>query len=84
MTPALREAFLENPEYVLALMFSAPDAKESVQQSVTIEFTDDEVKATIARPERETPAPRLLAGKDTIYSANRHLPNTDGPRPGLR
>ena len=29
MTPALREAFLENPEYVLALMFSAPDQKES-------------------------------------------------------
>jgi hypothetical protein len=30
MTPALEEAFLENPEYVLALMFSAPNPKGKI------------------------------------------------------
>jgi hypothetical protein len=69
MTPALREAFLENPEYVLALMFSAPDKKESQRQSVTIDFSEDGVTATVPRPERDTPAPQLLANKETIYSA---------------
>jgi len=69
MTRTLREAFLQNPEYVLALMFSAPDQNESQYQSVTIDFSDDEVRATAPRPERESAAPRLLASKDTIYAA---------------
>lgn len=69
MTPTLRESFLENPEYVLALMFSAPDKKESQHQFVTIDFTDDQVTTTVQRPERESPQLQLLASKETIYVA---------------
>jgi hypothetical protein len=69
MTPTLLGAFVENPEYVLALMFSAPDKKENQHQSVTLDFSDDGVIATVPRPERDPPAPLLLASKDTIYAA---------------
>jgi|ERR1700691_1410890 len=67
MTPRLRKAFLENPEYILALMFSAPDDKSSQHQSLTIDFLDNEVRATV--PLREAPTLRLLASKETIYAA---------------
>jgi hypothetical protein len=69
MTPALRESFWENPEYVLALAFSVPDKNASRPQSVTIDFSDNEVTATVQLPERESPPPQLLASKDTIYAA---------------
>ena len=69
MTPALREAFLENPEYIVALMLSAPDQKENLHQSVTIDFSNDEVRATVPRPDWENPETQLLASKDTIYAA---------------
>lgn len=64
-----REAFTANPEYLLALMFSAaPSVKRSTSSSVLVEFEDDAVTARVQRASEEEPL-RLLASKDTIYSA---------------
>jgi hypothetical protein len=68
MATSLPELLFDRPELVLALMFSAPAAQSTSSQSVLIDFTDQDVRATVKRP-RSTTAPLLLVSKDTILSA---------------
>jgi hypothetical protein len=70
MAATVDESFINRPEYLLALMFSAPDEQTKAFPSVTIDFMDSEVRATVQRPcEDSRRAPRLLATKDTIFAA---------------
>jgi len=71
MTPRqLRETFSERPEFLLALMLSTPNARAVAPvNTVTIDFSGSEVIARVQRPEERSEAPRLLATKQTIFSA---------------
>jgi hypothetical protein len=70
MAKSLPDLFLDRPDCALALMFSAPARQSSPIQSVTVEFTDEEVRATVKRPRSSAvAAPRLLASKETIFAA---------------
>jgi hypothetical protein len=65
----LREAFLENPERLLALMLSTPaEQRGKSPSSITIDFTETEVHAKVPRPREIDPAPQLLATKPTIFA----------------
>lgn len=65
----ITDAFIERPEYFLALMFSIPDGRTAMSiPSVTVDFTESEVIARVQRP-TESRAPRLLATKQTIFAA---------------
>jgi hypothetical protein len=82
MTPTqLRQAFVERPEFLLALMLSAPDDRASTPSSVTVDFTETEVVARVQRPADVRGVPRLVATKQTIFDAIllHHLISQRGP-----
>lgn len=70
----LRKAFVDNPEYLLALVLSAPSERAEAFSSIAIEFTEAEATAKVQRPARGRVAPQLLATKEAIYR-NLRAPN---------
>jgi hypothetical protein len=65
----VRDAFIERPEFLLALMLSTPADKPEQHTSVTVEFRNDEVVAKVPVPSGFRRAPQLLATKETIFAA---------------
>jgi hypothetical protein len=74
----LRDAFLERPERMLALMLSVPNSRANKSiPSVTIDFTENEVIARV----QHSHVLRLFATKQTIFAAIllHHLIHERGP-----
>ncbi len=62
--------FAENPDYLLALMLSAPSVEPpDALASATIEFARTEVVARVKHEQLASTGPRLLASKQTIFAA---------------
>lgn len=82
MSPSrLEQAFYDKPEYLLALMLSSPAERRRRYSSVTIDFSEAEVKARVQNPLDANQPPKLLATKSTISAAilMYHLITKRGP-----